>query len=177
LHKLSYQIAAKKNRIITGFGLGVGSAVINGALAFLNDEGKTISDEDLVMRPFPQIATGGANLAGQWTEYRKAMVDYAGIALFVFGNKRDGKGEIVLSDGMRQEFDLCIQAGVHPLPVGATGFMAAELWKLVSQDFAKYFPGADAPFRELFDQLGDASNSPEQLEAVIMKLVEQLQKT
>jgi hypothetical protein len=177
LHKLSYNMAEKKNRIITGFGLGVGSAVINGVLAFLNDAGKTISDEDLVMRPFPQVATGGAILADQWTEYRKAMVDYAGIALFVFGNKRDGEGEIVLSNGMRQEFDLCIQAGVHPLPVGATGFMAAELWKLVSQDFVKYFPDADTPFRESFGELGDASKSPEQLGTVIMKLVEQLQKT
>ncbi len=177
LHKLSYQISAKKNRIITGFGLGVGSAVINGVLAFLNDAGKTISDEDLVMRPFPQVATGGTNLADQWTEYRKAMVDYAGIALFVFGNKRDDKGQVVLSNGMRQEFDLCIQAGVHPLPVGATGFMADELWKLVRQDFEKYFPGSDLSFRELFDQLGDASKSPEELAVVIMKLIERLQKT
>jgi hypothetical protein len=68
LHKLSYQIASRRNRIITGFGVGVGGAVINGALAFLNDAGKTISDEDLVMRPFPQVATGGTSLADRWTE-------------------------------------------------------------------------------------------------------------
>jgi hypothetical protein len=97
LHKLSYQIASKKNRIITGFGLGVGGAVINGTLAYLSDAGRTVSDEDLVMRPFPQVATGGMTLADQWTDYRKAMLDYAGIALFVFGNKRDAKGDLVLS--------------------------------------------------------------------------------
>ena len=51
LHNLSCQIAFKKNRIITGFGLGVGGAVINGALAHLNDAGKTITDEDIVIRP------------------------------------------------------------------------------------------------------------------------------
>lgn len=33
LHKLSCQIVSSGNRVITGFGLGVGSAVINGALA------------------------------------------------------------------------------------------------------------------------------------------------
>jgi hypothetical protein len=38
-HKLSHQIASKKNQIITGFGLGVGGAVINGALAYLNEAG------------------------------------------------------------------------------------------------------------------------------------------
>ena len=73
LHKLSHQIAAKKNRIITGFGVGVGGAVINGALAHLNEAGKTISDEHIVMRPFPQVATGTAILADQWTDYRKAI--------------------------------------------------------------------------------------------------------
>src|SRR5207237_616251 len=157
LHKLTYQIASKKNRIITGFGLGVGGAVINGVLACLSDAGKTISDEDLVMRPFPQVATGGKSLADQWAEYRKAMIDYAGIALFVFGNKRDAKGDLVLSNGMRQEFDLCIQAGVCPLPVGATGFMAAELWEEVWKDFVKFYPNATIAFRQAFEQLGDAS--------------------
>jgi HSP20 family protein len=41
----------------------------------LNEEGKTISDEVLVMRPFPQVATGTKPLADQWTEYRKASED------------------------------------------------------------------------------------------------------
>ena len=36
-----------------------------------------------MMRPFPQIATGGKGLAEQWTEYRKRMIEYAGIAIFV----------------------------------------------------------------------------------------------
>jgi hypothetical protein len=177
LHKLSYQIAENKNRIITGFGVGVGSAVINGALAFLNDAGKTISDEDLVMRPFPQVATGGANLANQWTDYRRAMVEFAGIALFVFGNKRDDKSELVLSNGMKQEFDLCVQAGVLPLPVGATGFVAERLWNLVRSDFSKYFPDADSSLGQLFDQLGDASKTPDELRSIILQLIQRLQKT
>jgi len=121
VHTLSYEFAAKKNRLITGFGIGVGGAVINGALAYLNEAGKTISDEELVMRPFPQVATGGKSLAEQRTEYRKAMIEHAGIAIFLFGNKRDAKGDLVLSNGMKQEFDLCLQAGVHPIPIGASG--------------------------------------------------------
>jgi hypothetical protein len=176
LHKLSHQIGAKKNRIITGFGVGVGGAVINGALAYLNEAGKTISDEDIVMRPFPQVATGTASLPDQWTEYRKAMIDYAGIAFFVFGNKRNDNGEIVLSNGMRQEFDLCIKAGVHPLPVGATGFMAAELWEEVRRDMAKFYPDATAAFRADFEQLGDVSKSHDELSfiAVITDLQPQV---
>jgi SLOG family protein len=144
---------------------------------YLNDAGKTISDEDLVMRPFPQVATGGKSLAAQWTEYRKAMIDYAGIALFVFGNKRDAKGDLVLSDGMRQEFDICIQAGVHPLPVGATGFVAAELWKQVWKDFTKFYPKATSAFRQSFEQLGDPSKNPGELSSLIQKVIDELQKS
>lgn len=174
LHNLSHHIIAKKNRIITGFGNGVGGVVINGALAFLNDAGKTISDEDIMMRPFPQVATGTKTLAEQWTEYRKAMIDYAGIALFVFGNKLDDKNNIVLSNGMKQEFDLCVQAGVRVLPIGTTGFMAAELWNEVWGNFTKYFPASTAGFKQEFEKLGDASKRPEDLLPVIQKLVENL---
>lgn len=176
LHKLSHQIAAKGNRIITGFGVGVGGAVINGTLAYLNEAGRTISDEYVLMRPFPQVATGTASLANQWTEYRKTMIDYAGIALFVFGNKRNEKGDIVPSDGMRQEFELCVKAGVQPLPVGSTGFMAAELWEEVKRDLAKFYPNATALFRADFEQLGDGSKSHDDLVALALKLIDQLQK-
>jgi hypothetical protein len=176
VHQLSHQIASKKNRIITGFGVGVGSAVINGALAYLSDAGKTISDEEIVMRPFPQVATGAASLPDQWTEYRKAMIDYAGIAIFLFGNKRDNKGDVVLSNGMQQEFDLCVTAGLHPLPVGATGFMAAELWTKVNKGINSFYPAATAVFRQDFQQLGDVSKSPDELKAIIQRLIDHLQK-
>ena len=176
IHKLSHQIAERKNRVITGFGVGVGGAVINGALAHLNEAGKTISDEDLVMRPFPQVATGIGTLPNQWTEYRKAMLDYAGIAIFVFGNKRNPAGDIVLSNGMTQEFELCIERGVHPLPIGATGYMAGELWKTMTADLSKFYPGATSDFVTNFHLLGDPSKSPDELRAIIQTLIERLQK-
>jgi hypothetical protein len=176
VHRLSHQIASKKKRIITGFGVGVGSAVINGALAYLNDAGKTISDADIVMRPFPQVATGAVSLDDQWTEYRKAMIDYAGIALFLFGNKRDAKGEVILSNGMKQEFDFCISTGVHPLPVGATGFMAAKLWAKINGQIDTFYPHATAAFHQDFQRLGDTSISPNDLRATIQRLIDSLQE-
>jgi len=176
IHKLSHQIAAKKNRVITGFGVGVGGAVINGALAYLNEAGKTISDEDLVMRPFPQVATGTGSLAEQWTGYRKAMLDYAGIAIFVFGNKRNPSGDIVPSNGMAEEFELCVQRGAHPLPIGATGFMAKELWTEMMKDLSKFYPAATSAFTAEFEQLGDTSKSGDELRVIVQRLIEHLQK-
>lgn len=175
LYDLSKQISFQKNRIITGFGLGVGSAIINGALAHLGDIGKTISDEDIVMRPFPQVATAGISLPDQWTEYRKAMIAHAGIAIFVYGNKCDASNNVILSNGMRQEFDLCIAAGVRPIPIGATGYMAEELWKEVIDEFNKYYPNATPAFRDAFNRLGDKSLPLRELISVTQNLINQLQ--
>jgi hypothetical protein len=176
LHDLAKQIASRKNRVITGFGVGVGSAVLNGALEHLNETGRAVSDQDIILRPFPQVATGGKNLASRWTEYRRAMIDYAGIAIFVFGNKKGATG-IVPSNGMREEFDLCIQAGVKPLPIGATGFMAETLWKEISVDLGKHFPDASQQFKREFKNLGNASNGPSELLETVQKLIEQLQQS
>lgn len=40
-----------------------------------------------------------------WIKYRQAMIEHAGIALFVW-NKKDKSGKIVSSAGMKEEFDL-----------------------------------------------------------------------
>ena len=104
------------------------------------------------------------------------MINYAGIALFVFGNKKDIHGNIVLSDGMRQEFDLCVKGGVHPLPVGATGYMAKLFWNEVWTNFNKFYPNVSKDFRKQFKNLGDSSKRPEELLVIIQKLIEFLQK-
>lgn len=181
LHDLSKQIAlnsnrTNKNRIITGFGIGVGDSVINGVLTYLNDAGKTISDEDIVMRPFPQFATGGISLTDQWTKYRKSMIEHAGIAIFVYGNKLDSAKNIVLSDGMRQEFDLCIDAKVLPLPVGATGYMAENLWKTVWNSFETYYPDASPIFKSNFEKLADKSLATLDLISTILDLIQDIQR-
>ena len=176
LHDLSKRIASGKNRIITGFGVGVGGPVINGALAYLNDVGKTISDEDIVMRPFPQVATGGTTLADQWTAYRQAMLEHAGIAIFVYGNKRDSSGDVVISGGMRQEFEISTKAGVRPIPIGLTGFMAQEIWQEIWDNFAIYYPGASVTFKKHFKKLGDPATTLPNAISSVLAIIEALQK-
>ncbi len=175
LHNLGCEIVSRKNRIVTGFGMGVGGPVLNGALAYLDEMDRTVSDEDVILRPFPQIATGGKSLASRWTEYRRAMINHAGIAIFVFGNKRAATG-LEPSNGMREEFDLCLEAGVRPIPIGATGFMAETLWEEVSTDIPKYFLAPDTDFKRQFNKLGDASKRPAQLIEIVLRLIDYLQK-
>ncbi len=175
VHRLSQEIAKRNNRLITGFGINVGGAVINGALAHFSEVGKTISDDALVMRPFPQVETGVTPFHKQWTSYRRAMIDHAGIAVFVFGNKRSDSN-IVLSSGMKEEFDLCVEAGVCIIPVGSTGFMAAQLWSTVNEDIRLYYPAAEDRLQDAFRQLNNPKLSVEELVSVVIGMIDQIQR-
>jgi hypothetical protein len=176
IHDLAYALSKDRCRIITGFGLGVGGAVINGSMTYLNELGRTVRDDDLMMRPFPQAPTGTKALPELWADYRKEMIGQAGIAVFLFGNKLDAAGAVVEASGMKAEFDLCVQAGVHPLPVGATGSMARTLWQQVDANVGTYYPKADGGFRANLRALGDTSASPGDLICTIQKLINHLQR-
>ena len=56
------------------------------------------------MRPFPQH---GNNLQELWEQYRQRMISLAGIALFFFGNKRDGD-KLVNANGVRRECEIAL---------------------------------------------------------------------
>lgn len=176
LHDLGTSLSARLDRIIIGSGIGIGGAIINGALDQLDRAGVAISEQRLMMRPFPHTASGRPASKGRWTTYRKSMIEHAGIAIFVFGNKKDGSGKIIESDGMKEEFDLCGDAGVVPIPVGATGYMAETLWKEVDGTFAHYFPKANAAVRNAFQAIGDTSTPPTKLKDEILAIIHHLQK-
>lgn len=175
IHSLSYAIASQGNRTITGFGLGVGDAVINGTLEYLERKKKPITDEDIMMRPFPQFPTGTTGLAEKWTAYRQGIATSAGIAVFLFGNKLV-TGDVKLANGMDEEFDLCHAAGTKLIAVGATGYKAEEFHKRVLADWDNYFPEVDRAFREAYETLGDTARKLEDHIATILKLIEDLQK-
>lgn len=176
IYDLGQSFSSNGNRIITGSGVGIGGAIINGALEQLEIAGVAVSEEHLMMRPFPHTASGKPASKARWTKYRQNMIDHAGIAIFVFGNKMDAAGKIVESSGMREEFDLCVASGVVPIPVGATGYMAETLWKEVDGRFTHFFPKATTAVRNSFNAIGKASTkSPKLLEA-IQKIIDYLQK-
>ena len=86
IRNLGQALIKNDSKIVSGFGLGVGSQVITGVLEELyQHQGKRLHDQ-LILRPFPQ----GADAQKQWEAYRQEMIAHAGIAVFVFGNKLRG---------------------------------------------------------------------------------------
>lgn len=177
IHSLSYAIASQGNRTITGFGLGVGDAVINGTLEYLEKKKKPITDEDIMMRPFPQFPTGTTGLAEKWTTYRQGIAASAGIAVFLFGNKLDPAGsKVVPANGMDEEFKVCHEARTKLVAVGATGYKADEFHKRILAAWDTYFPGMDPAFRAAYESLGDTSKKLENHIPTVLHLIEELQK-
>ncbi len=117
-------------RVVNGLGLGIGSAIIEGALREIYRNQRVKLTDQLQIRPFPQ----SDDAKKLWTRYREDMLDYSGVAIFLFGNK-DCDGDLVLSNGMKEEFEIAVSKGVIPLPLGFTGNMAEELWRDVANNF------------------------------------------
>lgn len=141
IHKLSKGIVTSGYRVVNGFGWGIGSAVINGALDAVYERPDRYSEDQLIIKPFPQYKTGEKELPVLWEEYRQRMIKHAGIAIFVFGNKFDQDKKIVHANGVRREFEIAVENGLIPIPVPATGYVAEELFSEVSKDFKAYYSG------------------------------------
>lgn len=174
VHKLSYRISSKAFKIVSGVGYGIGSAVINGATEFVFSTKYRHLDDALVLRPFPQVVTGTKSKEQRNLEYRNEMMKHAGIALFIFGNKDDGKGSWQISNGMVEEFEVAIQQGVIPLPVGATGYASEELWNKVLSAPTDYYP-ANNDLLDAIKLIGDKSLTDDELINQILKAIGILQ--
>jgi hypothetical protein len=173
VYSLSKELVSRNYKLITGFGLGIGSSVINGALSFTFSTKYRHVEEVIIMRPFPQIVAPSSDLKTMWSNYRKEMIEDAGIAIFLFGNKMAGT-DLVESNGMLEEFELALQNNCIPIPLGATGYVAEKLWKKIKIELDKY-GYITADLKQAFEILGDSSKSNKDLINDIIKIVNLLQ--
>lgn len=137
MHNLSKRLVGENYRVISGFGLGVGSVVINGALEEIMLSKYKHVDEHLCLRPFPQIQSGAKSLKELWEEYRQEMIEHSGIAVFIFGNKETQDG-VVLANGMIREFEIAKEKQKYIIPIGSTGYAAKQILDEVEAAIGDY---------------------------------------
>lgn len=173
IYSLAKEIAGLGFRIVSGFGLGVGSSVITGVLEHVYMSGKRLDSDQLILRPFPQSEVGSRPISEVWSDYRTDMIAYSGIAIFLFGNKlKDGK--IVCSNGLIEEFEIARSSGLLLLPVGTTEYATREIYTKLMED--GYFDSADFPpnVRQHIDQLGDVTADLETIKKTLINLLKSL---
>ncbi|WP_231500929.1 hypothetical protein [Pseudomonas viridiflava] len=173
IHTLSSSLIRAGYRVVNGFGWGVGSAVINGALDAVYSNPEKYSEDQLVMRPFPQVASQGQDLGVLWQQYRERMISLSGIAIFVFGNKA-GQNGIENAGGVQKEFDIAVAQGVVPVPIGATGYMAKELADKVIADPGSYVP-EDLWLADELKKLNESSTDAKAIENIVLRIVKKLE--
>lgn len=173
IHRLSGKLISKNYRVINGFGWGIGSAVINGSLEQIYSNPKKHSENQLIIKPFPQFSTGDKDLVTLWKNYRERMISLTGIIIFVFGNKKDAKtAEIVIADGVKKEFEIAMKQGCLPIPIGSTGYMSKELWKEVQKNFKSIYNN-DIELMTEFEILEEEQQADKVIQAVI-KILEKI---
>jgi hypothetical protein len=173
IFKFSKELAKRQYKIISGFGLGIGSSVINGVLSQLSENNSTKLDDHLILRPFPQNIPDPDERKKLWKKYREAMLSEAGIAIFFFGNKLKD-GEIVNSDGLIEEFEIAVKLGLKVVPVGCTGYVAKDLWDKLIANYEQYYPNS-LEIKLSMDILGNNSLKEQDIINHLIKIINLLQ--
>ncbi|MBD3612918.1 MAG: SIR2 family protein [Hydrogenovibrio crunogenus] len=173
IYKLAKELSAKDFRVVSGFGLGVGSSVISGVLENVYMNGSKLDSEQLILRPFPQNQVGQRPRDELWHDYRNDMISYAGIAIFLFGNKLV-KDEVIESDGLIKEFEIAREKGLVLLPIGATGFASEFLYKrLIDEGYFHSDVIPDGMDSEI-QVIGNESSDLEAITNSLLKIIDAL---
>jgi hypothetical protein len=155
-------------KITSGFGLGIGSSVINGALSEIYASKHNQVDKYLCLRPFPQNISDQEERKKLYSKYREDMISGNGVAIFVFGNKKvtDSSGDVINSDGCREEFDIANNQNCLLIPIGSTGYMAKELLDKIKSNISDY------PYLENYLDVLEYSMDADTLINTVLNIVE-----
>ena len=164
---LANNLTKENYKIYSGFGLGVGSSVINGALKEIQSSKYKHIDEHILLRPFPlrKKSNPSDDKSAQWKKYREDIIQDVGVSIFIFGNKTINTGEIKLADGVYEEFEIARKFGNIIIPVGSTGYMSKIIFDEVKEHLDQH------PYLTPFmDTLGTCIDI-EELVNIIVKIV------
>ncbi|MFS1162620.1 SIR2 family protein [Aeromonas salmonicida] len=172
IHKLSRTLIENDYRIINGFGWGVGSSIINGALEAIYNKPLRYSESQLVLRPFPQFKTGNKDLQVLWSEYRENMISLAGISIFIFGNKI--KDDVVVSaDGMVKEFEISHSNGNICIPIAATEHASRFIYDKIISSIDNYYSNPNEA-KEYLEKLADSNTSINSKIRILIEFIKKL---
>ena len=138
--------------LISGMGINIGDSVVKGALLKLYETNKPVCEKNICIRPFPRNLGLDISAEDIYQSYREDLLGKAGFAVFISGNSRSARHA---SRGVMNEYDIARQMNKMPIPIGATGFAAREIWQEVNRHLPEIYSGLIDP--GLFQKLNDPS--------------------
>ncbi len=175
-HELGREIIRRGYNLVSGFGLGIGGTAVLGALEELYAKDLSISANNrTVIRPFPQATPNSTTRAALWQRYREDMISRSGFVIFVSGNKLDETSrQTVIADGVLNEWKITKQSGKYPIPIGASGHAARQIWEQVNVSLSSFFPKGGVQGH--FKILGDERSSNEELIEAVFGIIKRITK-
>ncbi len=166
--KLSEALVRKNFRVTSGFGLGIGSTVVNGALSEIFRNKHRRINKYLCLHPFPYRIKDDEMRKTIFTRYRQEMLADTGIAIFLLGNKKnpDNLAKIINAPGCWEEFEIARKNSSIVIPIGSTGFMAREIFEEVKRDIDRY------PYLKDFLEILDKETDVDRLVKVVVTIAE-----
>jgi Sir2- and TIR-associating SLOG family/SIR2-like domain len=165
------EIIRRNYNLISGLGLGIGAAAMLGAAETVYGSNKINVGERVYLRPFPREALIGMTKEEFNTKHRQDIIATAGMIIFISGNNRDpSDGKSVVSAGVLEEFRIAQELGKRPIPIGATGHAARQIWQEVFQSLDTYFP--EGGVKEHFAVLGDEAKTNDEIVNAVFAIAE-----
>jgi len=119
-------------RLVSGFGLTVGTAVVGGVLGAIYAEPVPALERSLLLRPFPQVIPPGFERAAFQKRYREDMIRQAGVCIFVGGLRRSDAG-LEVAPGVLEEFEIARASGRVLIPVRSSGGASEVIWNRIDE--------------------------------------------
>ncbi|EIT8990233.1 SIR2 family protein, partial [Listeria monocytogenes] len=168
ISSLASKLIEKNYKLVSGFGVGVGSDVIHGVLSKISSDPSMRLDDHLKVYPFPQtVATKDRKQV--WQEYREHILEEVGINIILFGNKIiDGK--CIISDGVIEEFEIACNRGIKIIPVGCTGDAAKHINDIVLNEPEKYY-GNNEKLIGMIKSLNEYQLTQENINSIIDDII------
>ncbi len=132
--RLGRELIRAGYNIVSGFGFGIGSALLGGAMEEVSRLKGTAFADRISVRPFPQIDRSSPDRAEIYTAYRREMISQAGSVMVLCGSRKAENGDAETAEGVLEECSIAAGLGRPVIPIGATGWAAEQLW--LSSDFA-----------------------------------------
>ncbi len=172
-YKLSQSLVRNNFKVVTGYGMVIGPAVVAGAYDMAKKCHYSLST-CLSTFPFPRSNNKEiqANLNAIKTDNRMTMTRNVKYAIFIYGYKENVPNN--MADGMKDELYYAQENDAICIPIASTGFTAEKLWKIVKKEWDIYHPNANDVIKLLYDEL--ETKSLDEAIDIVIKIINEYEK-
>lgn len=163
--QLGERLMEGKYKLVSGYGLNIGSSVVEGALIKLYENGDSALEKHLLLRPFPRNLPSSSDEAEFNRRYREDMIAKCEFAIFIAGTSRTSRESL----GVLQEYEIIRSLGKYPIPIGVTGFAARRIWEMMESQVESIYHGAVSS--RLFKRLNSSNVSNEKLLDSVFEII------